>query len=136
MRHILIEIYKQCYSYLDSVDLVNVFVHIARVSCTYIVARVLVMDWPVCSMVSVSLWFYLYRPVPTSGSSLMRPFVKIWKKATVKRRNIISLIGWGYTTGFIGGGGCCCCWSLSFHYDSHCIQVTYCSQGQICHKYN
>lgn len=117
-------------TYLGNGDLVNVFVHIVRVSYTYIVVRVLVMDWPVCLMVSVLLWFYLFQQVPTWGSSLMRPFVKIWKKATVKRRNIISLIGWGYTglwllllfliifrflVVFV--------FVLFFVYDSHCIQV-------------
>lgn len=83
--------------YLDIVDLVIVFVHTVRVSCTCIVVHVLVTDSPVCWAVFVWLWFYLFRPVPIWGSSLMRPFVKIWKKATVKCRNIISLIGWGYT---------------------------------------
>jgi len=36
------------------------------------------------------------RGGPISASTTTRPFVKIWKKATVKRRTIIRLVDWDY----------------------------------------
>lgn len=86
----------ECAKYLDSGDLVNEAVHIVRPTYRCTGARVLSMGWLVCSLAFALLLFYLFPPVPVSANTMTRPFGIIWKKATVKCRNIISLIDWGY----------------------------------------
>lgn len=82
--------------YLDSVYLGSAAGHIVRPTYRCTVVRVLAMGLPACWAASVLPLFYLCPPVPVSANTMTRPFGRIWKKATVKRRNGISLIDWGY----------------------------------------
>lgn len=70
--------HPQHLTYLDILDLGIECGHTVRLSCKCIVVHGRAMDWPVCSMAFVWLWFFLCRrPVPISESSSTRPFGRI-----------------------------------------------------------